>query len=89
MHTSAVHRIVCELSSVLIEDTLGVTKHAIRAAKRDRLFPARWYGPLLQLCDARSIECPIGAFRWIDAARKAEGVAAQQVQPQEGAPYDD
>jgi hypothetical protein len=52
---------------------LGLTEFSIRAAKRDDLFPARWYGPLKGLCEKRGVECPISAFRWVDADKKVVG----------------
>lgn len=73
MHTSSVHRIVSEVGSEAIEEILGVTKYSIRAAKRDRLFPARWYEPLRILCVEQGVDCPVDAFRWIDTNR--EGAA--------------
>lgn len=61
---SAVHRIIELLGSEAIERELGLSEFSIRAAKRDRRFPATWYKPLSELCANAGIECPMSAFNW-------------------------
>jgi hypothetical protein len=63
-HASDVHRIIDTLGSGVIENALGVTEYSLRAAKRDKKFPALWYRPLADLCAERDVPCPIDAFRW-------------------------
>lgn len=43
---------------------LHVSRHAVRYAKTDGMFPAAWYAGLLDLCDAAAIDCPLEAFNW-------------------------
>lgn len=62
---SSVHLIIDTLGPGRIEAQLGVTKFSLLAAKRDRLFPARWYAPLRAMCDEDGIDCPLDAFRWL------------------------
>lgn len=70
MSTSHVTRIIGALGSDAIESELGLTKFSIRAAKRDGIFPARWYRPLRALCAKSGVECPDDAFRWVDTDKK-------------------
>lgn len=70
MSTSHVHRIVSALGADAIVAELGLTEFSIRAAKRDGLFPARWYRPIEALCAKSGVECPVEAFRWIDSDKK-------------------
>lgn len=70
MSTPHVHRIIDALGSSVIEEKLGLTGFSVRAAKRDGLFPARWYRPLKDLCTKQCVECPDDAFRWIDTDKK-------------------
>lgn len=70
MSTPHVHRIIDSLGSSVIEERLGLTGFSVRAAKRDGMFPARWYRPMKALCVENNVECPDEAFRWIDADKK-------------------
>jgi hypothetical protein len=56
--------ITTALTDDAIMARLGVTKHAIRAARRFGSFPASWYAPLADMCERAGIECPIEAFNW-------------------------
>lgn len=70
MTPTPAHIIIDTLGSEAIERALDLTSYSVRAAKRDGIFPARWYGPLSALCRKRGIECPLSAFRWIETDKK-------------------
>lgn len=59
-----VKQIVEAVGSEAIEEKLGVSEFAIRSAKRNGKFPGIWYGPLLDLCRDRDLECPLSVFNW-------------------------
>jgi hypothetical protein len=50
---------------------LGLSPFSIVAAKRDGVFPAKWYAPLRGACADRGINCPMDAFRWLEPDKKA------------------
>lgn len=66
---SPAHQIIKALTPQTIMESLGVTEFSIRNAKRERMFPARWYAPIKELCDERGLECPLGAFYWIGTTK--------------------
>lgn len=70
MSTSHVHRIIRALGADAIASELQLTEFSIRAAKREGLFPARWYRPIEALCAKSGVECPVEAFYWIDSDKK-------------------
>lgn len=74
---SHVHRIVAAIGEQAIIDALGVSKFAVRAAKRDKKFPALWYAAISELCRKSEAECPLSAFWWKgdERARPAEPAA--------------
>lgn len=62
----AVSIIIAALGPDDIAAALNLTRHSVREARTSGLFPAKWYGPLSDLCVARGVECPRDAFRWIE-----------------------
>lgn len=64
MNKPAVLTITDAIPSADMQRALGVTEHSIRHARFTGLFPASWYGPLVELCEGAGIECPMSAFNW-------------------------
>ena len=60
------------LGAEAISAKLSVTAHSIRHARTSGSFPASWYAPLDEMCDAANVECPRDAFNWKAAAEAAE-----------------
>lgn len=52
------------LGSEAICRRLGIGPHSVRYARTEGLFPASWYGPLREMCEAAGIDCPMDAFNW-------------------------
>lgn len=64
MDQHQVHQIVSQLGDEAITRELGVSIHSVRAAKRERVFPASWYAAVKRLCDEAGIDCPEDAFNF-------------------------
>lgn len=62
---TSVKEIVDALSSSTIISELKVTKQSLTSAKRNNKFPAKWYWPILRLCEIKGIECPKSLFAFI------------------------
>jgi len=74
MNKAAVHQITDALGSHEIEDALNVSRHSIRYARTEGVFPASWYGPLSAMCRNAGIECPLSAFNWKAPAKNIGAV---------------
>lgn len=61
---NVVAAIIEVLGSEAIEQKLGVSEFAVRAAKRNGIFPASWYLPISEMCSAVGHACPIDVFNW-------------------------
>ena len=57
-----VSSIIQEVGVERIQAICSVSRHSIRAAKRDSIFPASWYGVLKPECDRLGIDCPMSLF---------------------------
>lgn len=84
MKQCSVSQVVDVVTSAAIEDRLGVTKHAVRAAKTAGIFPAAWYVALCDLCAEAGIDCPAALFSW-KAAKNRGADATGPDEPQEDA----
>lgn len=70
MKKNAVHHIIDTLTGEAICAALDVSPHSIRYARTSRQFPASWYRPIKEMCDAVGIPCPLSAFNWKAGAKK-------------------
>ena len=68
MSKTAVKIIIEAIGSESICAKLDVSRHAVRYAKSDGVFPAAWYAGLLDLCRGAGIECPLDVFNWKSSA---------------------
>jgi hypothetical protein len=64
MNKHPVITITDALGADAMSQRLGVTPHSIRHARATKAFPASWYAPLLDMCAAAGIDCPLNAFNW-------------------------
>lgn len=53
-----------KIGKTAIAETLGVTSDAVAVSLRRGRFPSAWYPAVRDLCAARGVDCPEGAFNW-------------------------
>ncbi|WP_412550554.1 hypothetical protein [Shimia sp. MIT910701] len=64
---SDVKSIVAAVGSEKIQEKTGKSEHSVRAAIRDKLFPAKWYPVIKELCADVGEECPLHLFNFIQS----------------------
>jgi hypothetical protein len=64
-----VKEIVEQVGSDKLECACGVTEFSVKAAKRERMFPASWFKVVEKLCNEKGIECPDNLFNFKRAAQ--------------------
>lgn len=62
---SDVKSIVAAVGSEKIQAKTGKSEHSVRAAIRDKLFPAKWYPVIKELCADVGQDCPLHLFNFI------------------------
>jgi len=62
-----VRAIIAAVGSEKIQEKTGKSEHSVRAALRDKLFPAKWYPVIKELCEEVGQECPLYLFNFIHA----------------------
>lgn len=62
-----VKSIVAAVGSEKIQEKTGKSEHSVRAAIREKLFPAKWYPVIKELCAEVEQECPLHLFNFIQS----------------------
>lgn len=64
MSKTTVINILDAIGDAEIADALGVSLSAVRSARWKGIFPALWYSVIREMCHARGLACPEGAFNF-------------------------
>lgn len=64
MSKAAVAHIIDTLGSEALQHALGVTRHSIKNARWEGVFPSAWFDRVDALCRDAGIECPRECFKW-------------------------
>ncbi|ORE94128.1 hypothetical protein ATO13_08641 [Stappia sp. 22II-S9-Z10] len=64
MAKEAVRQIVHALGRDAIQAEIGVSRHAVRYAHNEGIFPAAWFDRIEALCAEAGVPCPREAFNW-------------------------
>lgn len=64
MNKATVIKITDALDPEEVCARLDVKPRSLRLARERGVFPASWYLPLREICEARNIECPESVFNW-------------------------
>lgn len=70
MSKAAVTHIIDTLGSDRLQNALGVSRHSIKNARWEGVFPSAWFNMIEALCVDAGIECPRHAFRWKVASKE-------------------